>query len=102
MDDEGADQLLRWGQRLDAWLIEALLRSANEDGEIGLFRQIRRPSPPLESASAADSATTTTTTTSPASSPPPAPASKRGCLMTLAVLVLLAVVLTIQAWSRSS
>lgn len=100
LDDEGAHQLQRWGQRLDAWLIDALLRSANEDGEIGLFRQIKPPSaPPPEHAAPASPTIAATAADPPA---PLSPASKRGCLMTLAVLVLLAVVLTIQAWSRSS
>jgi hypothetical protein len=32
LDDAGADKLQYWGQRLDEWLIDALLRSANDDG----------------------------------------------------------------------
>lgn len=31
MDQESADRMMAWGQRLDAWLVDVLIRCANED-----------------------------------------------------------------------
>jgi len=40
LDQEGADKLSNWGERLDSWMLEVQLRCANESRTAGLGGKI--------------------------------------------------------------